>query len=326
MAPRLRTTYLAAAAALALALLMMMMPVSDAAAQSTVGAVRLVPPVSEPPPSHDTFTVWVGLEDLQHFGAVAYDDTRDTTPDRTEPSTGLGAFEFTLRFDPAVVAVEAIGPGPDLGRTGRSFQCLPPDGREPGAVTFACASFGPRPDGPQGSLTLGTVTLRRIGAGTTPLMLEAKLSGPLGDEASVSVNGGVARLPKAPGGATASPDGDPPADATAARNPIQSIATAVADGDADVDTSNPDNPDATRAAALATAQAGAIATPGVEARRGDADQGVEQALEGGPGEFARAGGGEGGGRAVLWSALGAGAAVAAGLAVLGGTFLWRRGA
>ena len=156
------------------------------------GTVRMMPPISSAPLQEGPFEVYVVLENLRHYGIILYDDDRDTVPERSVESTGLGAFEFTLEFDQSVVAVEAVERGPDLERTGRSFQCLPPR-EEPGKFSFGCLSVGSEPPGPQDSLTLATVTLRPLGRGSSPLLLEAGLAGPLGDDVPVQAFGAVVR-------------------------------------------------------------------------------------------------------------------------------------
>jgi hypothetical protein len=143
----------------------------------------------------DTLTVWIELDGFAHHGAVPYDDDRDTVPDRSEESIGLGAFEFSITYDPAVVDIVGVDEGPGVAGAGRSFQCLPAD-EDVGVYSFGCVSLGRAPDGPQGTITLGAVRLNTIGSGTSPLVLEASVSGPLGDPASVGVKSAVVRVPK----------------------------------------------------------------------------------------------------------------------------------
>ena len=164
-----------------------------AQAQAPEGTVRLEPSISNVPAESDGFEIYVVLEELQHDGRIFYDDDDDTVPDRGIESNGLGAFELTIEYDQRVVAVADVEEGPELERTGRNFQCLPPT-EEPGKFAFACLSIGPEPAGPQGSLTLATVRLRPLGRGSTPLLLEVGLAGPLGDEAPVEAIGGVVRV------------------------------------------------------------------------------------------------------------------------------------
>lgn len=163
-------------------------------AQALEGTVSIVPGASTAGLKEGTFTVFIVLEGLEHHGTLAYDDNRDSTPDREVQSDGLAAFEFTIRFDPALLQPEAASLGPDLGRTGRQFQCLQPV-QERGSFSFGCISIGLEPAGPQGTLTLAAVTFQPLSAGSSPLLLEAQLAGPLGsDQVPVRVYSGAVRV------------------------------------------------------------------------------------------------------------------------------------
>lgn len=169
-------------------------PVSSARAQAAIeGDVRLSPAMSTVPVGGGPFTVYVVLEGLQHAGNVNYDDDRDGTPDRSVPSEGLGAFQFTIEYDPAIVEFQDVERGPSLGQTGRSFQCLPA-ARDTGTITFGCLSPGGSPPGAQGTLTLGSVQFTPRSNGLSPLVLSAEIAGPLGDSAEVNVGGGAVRI------------------------------------------------------------------------------------------------------------------------------------
>jgi hypothetical protein len=169
-------------------------PVGAGAQSNVEGAVWLNPPLSTVAGKEGPFTVYVVLEDLQHFGVLTYDDNRDTMPDRQVESDGLAAFEVTIQYDNTVLAFVRADEGPELGRTGRAFTCLPA-AREIDSVSFGCVSAGGAPAGPQGTMTLASITFEPVGTGTSPLMLEAGLSGPLGsDTIPVDVRGGVARV------------------------------------------------------------------------------------------------------------------------------------
>jgi hypothetical protein len=157
------------------------------------GTVRIMPPISTALVQDGPFDVYIVLENLRHFGTITYDDNQDGIPDRGVPSDGMAAFEFTLQFDPTIVALDAAEPGPDLGASGRNFQCLAPRRDEPDKFTFGCISLQEQPAGPQGSLTLATVTVRPLARGSSPLLLEAGIAGPLGDDAPVQGIGAVVR-------------------------------------------------------------------------------------------------------------------------------------
>jgi hypothetical protein len=180
-------------------------PATRAQTPPTEGRIRLTPAMSDVPGTAGPFTVYVVAEDLQHDGSITYDDNRDTTPDRSVPSEGLGAFQITVTYDPAVLAVDSVVPGPEMGRTGRSFQCLGPV-RQPGSVSFGCLSAGDAPAGTQGTLTLASITLVPQEPGISQLSLDAVLAGPLGDSIDVAVNGGAARVTGTVPATTAPPE------------------------------------------------------------------------------------------------------------------------
>ena len=190
-----------------LAMAVLVRPAQGASAQtSSEGNVRLSPAMSTVAAGDGPFTVYVVLEALQHAGNVTYDDNRDGIPDRSVPSAGLGAFQFTIEYDPAIVEFQSVERGPNLGLTGRSFQCLPAI-RDIGTVTFGCLSPGTTPAGAQGTLTLASVQFSPRSNGLSPLVLAAEIAGPLGDSADVDVGGGAARVygGSPPGGSTRLP-------------------------------------------------------------------------------------------------------------------------
>jgi hypothetical protein len=194
-------------------------PAGQAQIPPLEGTVRLVPAMSDVPGNAGPFTVYIVAEDLQHDGAITYDDNRDQTPDRSVPSVGLAAYQVTIEYDPAVLAVGRVEPGPDLGRTGRSFQCLPPI-RQPGSFSFGCISPGDAPAGAQGTLTLASIELVPQGPGLSPVSLDAVLAGPLGDSFTAAVSGGAARVT---GTVAPTPTGALPASSvTPAATPAQS--------------------------------------------------------------------------------------------------------
>ncbi len=184
------------AAAILGTLVLIMNSVTSAAtvrAQTVEGTVRITPAISNVTMEQGPVTVFVVLEDLEHIGAISYDNDRDTVPDGEVESLGMAGFQFTISYDANVLVPLAVDRGPGLERTGRSFTCLPP-AREPASITFGCVSLGSDPVGPQGTLTLGSATFRPVGPGSSPLLLEADLAGPLGEEVSVGATGGVLRV------------------------------------------------------------------------------------------------------------------------------------
>lgn len=178
-----------------------MMPAAPASAQTDQATVRLLPPISSVEAKTGPFTVYIIVDGLEHHGSIVYPDSAGG--EREEPSVGLAAFEFTILFDETVVALHRVEPGPTLDRSERTFQCLPPQ-EDIGEFRFGCVSLGSAP-GLQGALTLAKVELHPVGDGSSPLNLEAGLSGPLGDPVPVSVVGGVVRVT---GSVAASPTAD----------------------------------------------------------------------------------------------------------------------
>jgi len=161
-----------------------------------VATVRVVPASTSVNYDDGPFTVRVELSGLDHHGRVGYDDDRDTTPDRFEPSDGLGAFELTFTFNSAAIEVIDVEAGQFLENAGSNAECLEREPRE-GQYSVGCVTFGSRA-GPQGSGRLAEVTFRPLANGTTNLSLDAQLSGPLADPVAATVLGGVVRVAGAP--------------------------------------------------------------------------------------------------------------------------------
>lgn len=84
--------------------------------------------------------------------------------------TGLGAYEFTLAFDPATISFVEVTSGTFLGSTGRSVNCLGPF-PEAGSVRFGCVTLRAEPGGPSGTGLLARVTFSAVAAGTSGLDL-----------------------------------------------------------------------------------------------------------------------------------------------------------
>jgi hypothetical protein len=105
-------------------------------------------------------------------------DPADQEVETTEPSfsvdvvadnvNNLGAYQFTLSFDPAIVSfVDAVN-GPFLGSSGRDVSCFSPVVGT-GTVRFNCVTLGPEPEGPSGTGVLATVEFAPLTAGTSAL-------------------------------------------------------------------------------------------------------------------------------------------------------------
>ena len=136
----------------------------------------------------------------------------------------LGAFQFTLNFDSALVSYTSSlpatpTPSPILGSTGRDTSCLGPF-LGTGSVTFFCNSFGDAPPGPNGTGVLRTMGLvSGLVSGTSPLQLSNVILSDIGATQKLSVlvlNGsitvnGASPTPTATGTATATPTPTPTA-------------------------------------------------------------------------------------------------------------------
>ena len=89
--------------------------------------------------------------------------------------SGLGAFQFTLSYDPSLIQALAVAPGPFLGNTGRTVNCLP---ATLGAnyVDWTCVTLGGQPPpGASGSGVLAVISFTAISEGTTPLALSGTI-------------------------------------------------------------------------------------------------------------------------------------------------------
>lgn len=180
--------------ALLLLVLTMMSYRPQASAQTEQGTVGIVPFYSSALVGEE-FSVSVFLADLRRGDTVYYDDDGDTSPDREMAWTGVGGFEFTIRYDPAQLRVTAAEPGPHLEDTGRNFGCLERSD-EPGSFSFGCFSMGQGVPGPAGDLTLAEVTFLPLRLGSSPLLLlEARVADPMGSgEVSLAAEGGIVRV------------------------------------------------------------------------------------------------------------------------------------
>ena len=80
----------------------------------------------------------------------------------------LGAFQLSLAYEPAIVSVIDVAPGPFLSSTFRNVTCLAPV-MMPGLIQYSCVSLEPTPAGPAGSGTLAIFTLQGEVTGATSL-------------------------------------------------------------------------------------------------------------------------------------------------------------
>ena len=104
----------------------------------------------------------------------------------------LGAFQYDMIYDSAVVTVNAVELGPFLGSTGRTAQSIGINvDNVAGIVTFAAFSFG-SDAGPEGTGLLAAITLTAVGSGTSALNLQnVVVTDVRANTQSVSVEGGT---------------------------------------------------------------------------------------------------------------------------------------
>jgi hypothetical protein len=99
--------------------------------------------------------------------AAGADATVNVVVDGAE---NLGAFQFTLEWNPSVVTYQSTAVGPFLGSTGRSVICNSPQVGV-SEVTVLCNTLGSEPQGPYGSGVLASFTMRGLTTGLSPMHL-----------------------------------------------------------------------------------------------------------------------------------------------------------
>ena len=85
--------------------------------------------------------------------------------------TNLGAYQFSLEFDPVVAAYVSAANGPFLGSSGRTVSCDPPS-LVGDNVRLVCRTLGASPPGPNGDGVLATVTFSAIREGISLMDLK----------------------------------------------------------------------------------------------------------------------------------------------------------
>lgn len=112
--------------------------------------VKVSPPSKRVPISAGNFTMDIVAQDVSN----------------------LGAYQVELTFNPAIVHVVSVSPGPFLGSTGRTVSPVGPIiDNNLGKVTFGAFTFGPQP-GVNGTGVLATVTFQPRAHGTSSLHLQ----------------------------------------------------------------------------------------------------------------------------------------------------------
>jgi hypothetical protein len=133
-----------------------------------------------------------------------------------EDVANLGAFEFTLRYDPSILEFVGVENGTFLASSGRPVECLDPR-VTPGSVHFVCVTLGAMPPGADGSGVLATLTFAPTALGTSPLQLEQPILAAPSGQALPAASENASITVTAPGAPeTPSPTAAPPI-ATAAQ-------------------------------------------------------------------------------------------------------------
>jgi hypothetical protein len=144
------------------------------ASAATVASVDVQPGLKNAVVGDAPFNVTVQVNSLAHEACIGQG------PD-CSPSVGLAAFEFKIRYDGDVVDIRSAEQGPDLGKTGREFQCVSDDDDVNDVYTFGCFSPG-QGEGLQGSAVLARVQVAPVGRGNSWIDLEGELSGPYSED------------------------------------------------------------------------------------------------------------------------------------------------
>jgi len=191
--------------------------------------------------------------------AVMIDDAAD-----------LGAFQFDLVYDPAVLTATDVGLGPFLGSTGRTAQSIGARiDNTTGKAAFGAFSFGGHA-GADGTGLLATVSLTAVSPATCDLGLQnVKVTDSRGNVQSVSVEGGTVAvaapaptsIPTMAPTQTQPPAATPSPTSTATTAAPTEAATTVPPTDATTETATSQTPNMSTASPLATATATPAVTP-----------------------------------------------------------------
>jgi Cohesin domain len=118
----------------------------------------------------------------------------------------LGAYEFTVQFDPNVLTLSGVSNGPFLGSTGRPVFCPPPTG-DNGRLRFGCVTTGSAP-GASGTGLLAEIVFQASGPGRSSIGFSTMaLADPLGKTMNAAVANGSVFVSGV--GGTAAPNGQP---------------------------------------------------------------------------------------------------------------------
>jgi hypothetical protein len=119
-----------------------------------------VPTTPKPTPTPYAFAVPY----IQPAGQVVFNGSNFTVDVWVDNVTNLGAYQFSLEFDPVVMAFVGAVNGPLLGSSGRTVSCDTAT-VVGGNVRLLCRTFGANPDGPSGSGVLATITFSAVREG-----------------------------------------------------------------------------------------------------------------------------------------------------------------
>jgi len=171
----------------------------------------------------------------------------------------LGAFQFEMRYDPAVVTASNVGLGLFLGSTGRTAQAIGSDvDNVAGLVKSAAFSFGDRA-GPQGTGVLAVITLTAVGSGRSTLSLQNVLvTDTMANVLPASVRGGTVVV--AAPTPTPTPTAMPGPTVTSTARPVPTSAATAAVTAEPVTTATPTEAATARSETTATAAATPVAT------------------------------------------------------------------
>jgi hypothetical protein len=105
----------------------------------------------------------------------------------------IGAYEFSLRYDPSIVKIVSVVDTGFLGKTGRPVTCFTIN--LDNLLRFACASSGTTPPGPEGRGMLTRIVFEAASPGVSQLSLRnVVLTTEDGDGIAVTDHDGVARV------------------------------------------------------------------------------------------------------------------------------------
>ncbi|MGA2285071.1 MAG: cohesin domain-containing protein [Dehalococcoidia bacterium] len=115
---------------------------------------------------------------------------------RVSDVSNLGAFQFDVVFDPAVLQVQSVTEGPFLKGSGRSTFCMSND-LAAGTKRYGCASGGTQA-GADGSGILATVTFSPLAQAESSINLDqGELYTPIADPIDATWQGGSVRIGQA---------------------------------------------------------------------------------------------------------------------------------